>query len=64
MTIKNLTLLFITGLFLFGTSVFAQTTLSPVDKQQITENLNTLVRAVNTGDIQKISALIGTDNQT
>ena len=57
------TFVFVTGLFLFGVSVFAQTALSSIDKQQITENLNTLVQSVNTGDIQKISALVTPNNQ-
>lgn len=64
MRTKIFTLLFVISLFLFGATVFAQASLSSFDKQQITNNLDNLVRAVNTGDIQKISALISPDNQT
>lgn len=51
-------------MFLVGTTVFAQSFLSPIDKQQITNNLDSLVQAVNTGDTQKISILISPNNQT
>lgn len=49
---------------LIGTTVFAQTGLSPTDKQQIIENLESLVQAINTGDIQKITSSISPNYQT
>lgn len=61
---KLSTILFAVSLFLVGATVFAQTALSLADKQQITNNLDSLVQAVNAGDIQKISALISPNNQT
>lgn len=61
---KISTILFAVSLFLVGTTVFAQSLLSPADKQQITNNLDSLVQAVNAGDTQKISALISPNNQT
>lgn len=64
MKTKILTFLFTASLFLLGTTVFAQTNISQVDKQQITGNLESLVRAVNTGDTQKITSLISPNNPT
>ena len=61
---KLSTILFAVSLFLVGATVFAQAALSLADKQQITNNLDSLVQAVNAGDIQKISALISPNNQT
>jgi len=61
---KISTILFALSLFLIGTTVFAQSLLSLADKQQITNNLDSLVQAVNAGDTQKISALISPNNQT
>jgi len=61
---KLSTILFAFSLFLVGATVFAQTALSLSDKQQITNNLDSLVQAVNAGDIQKISALTSPNNQT
>jgi len=57
-------ILFAISLFLARTTVFAQLFLSSTDKQQIIENLNSLVQAVNTGDTQEISFLISPNNQT
>jgi len=57
------TILFVITLFLVGATVFAQTALSPADKQQITNNLDDLVQAVNAGDTQRISALISPSNE-
>lgn len=56
--------LFALSLFLVGPAVSAQSMLSSVDKQQITNSLDTLVQAVNAGDTQKISALVSPNNQT
>jgi hypothetical protein len=64
MKTKLSTFLVVASLLLFGTTVFAQASLSSADKQQITNNLDSLVQAVNAGDIQKISALISPNNQT
>lgn len=60
---KISTILFAVSLFLVGTTVFAQAVISPNDKQQITNNLDSLVQAVNAGDTQKISVLISPNNQ-
>lgn len=60
---KFFTLLFAVGLFLVGTTVFAQINLPGIDKQQITADLDSLVRAINAGDAQKISSLISPNNQ-
>ena len=64
MKTKFSTFLLIASLLLFGTTVFAQASLSSADKQQITNNLDSLVQAVNAGDAQKISTLISPNNQT
>lgn len=64
MKTKFSTFLLIVSLLLSGTTVFAQASLSSVDKQQITNNLDSLVQAVNAGDTQKISTLISPNNQT
>jgi hypothetical protein len=64
MKTKFSTFLFVVSLLLFGTAIFAQVGLSPEDKQQITDNLDSLVQAINEGDTQKISTLISPDNQT
>ncbi len=61
---KISTILFVVSLFLVGTTVFAQAVVSSNDKQQITDNLDSLVQAVNAGDTQKISVLISSNNQT
>ncbi|MBU2081167.1 PLDc N-terminal domain-containing protein [Patescibacteria group bacterium] len=61
---KIFIIFFIASLFFIGINVFAQSALSLTDKQQITNNLASLVQAINAGDIQKISALISPDNQT
>lgn len=61
---KISTILFAVSLFLVGTTVFAQTVLSPNDKQQITNNLESLVQAVNTGDTQKVASLVSPNNPT
>lgn len=61
---KISTILFTVSLFLVGVTVFAQTALSLADKQQITNNLDSLVQAINVGDTQKISSLISPNNQT
>jgi len=55
---KISTILFAVSLFLVGTTVFAQAVISPTDKQQITNNLESLVQAVNIGDTQKIALLV------
>lgn len=61
---KISTILFAVSLLLVGTAVFAQASLSSADKQQIINNLDSLVQAVNMGDAQKISTLISPNNQT
>lgn len=61
---KIFTLLFAISLFLVRITVFAQTDLSVIDKQQITGNLDSLVQAINAGDTQRISTLIYPNNQT
>jgi hypothetical protein len=60
---KLSTFLVVANLLLFSTAVFAQASLSSADKQQITNNLDSLVQAVNMGDTQKISTLISPNNQ-
>jgi hypothetical protein len=50
------------SLFLSGTAILAQAGISQADKQQITDNLDNLVQAVNTGNVQKIASLISPDN--
>ncbi len=60
---KISTILFAVSLLLVGTTVFAQTVLFPTDKQQIANNLDSLVQAVNAGDTQKISTLISPNSQ-
>jgi len=64
MKTKFSTFLLVVSLLLLGTAIFAQVGLSSEDKQQITNNLDSLVQAVNEGDTQKISTLISPDNQT
>jgi hypothetical protein len=64
MKTKFSTFLLIVSLLLSGTTVFAQAGLSSADKQQIINNLDSLVQAVNVGDAQKISTLISPNNQT
>lgn len=59
---KNLIFLSALSFFLLVTAVFAQTPLSPSDKQQIIDHLVTLVQAVNAGDTQKISSIISPKN--
>lgn len=59
---KFYTILFAVSLFLVGATVFAQSSISPTDKQQISNNLDSLVQAVNTGDTQKIASLVSPDN--
>lgn len=53
---------FIIGLFLLGTTVFAEVTISEVDKQQILNNLDTFIQSVNKGDIQQIGLLVSPNN--
>jgi len=55
-------IMFIAGIFLIKTNITAQTTLSLTDKEQITNNLNSLVQAINMGDTQKISSLMSLNN--
>ena len=64
MRIKLLTFIFTISLLSLGTIVFAQTSLSPTDKQQISDNLYTLVQSINSGDTQKITSLISSNNPT
>ncbi len=59
---KIYTIFFVVSLFLVGVTVFAQSSISSTDKQQISNNLDSLVQAVNTGDTQKIASLISPDN--
>ena len=58
------TFLFVVSLLIVGINVSAQANLSLADKQQITDNLDSLVQAINAGDTQKISSLISSDNPT
>ena len=58
------TFLFVASLFIIGTNVSAQINLSLSDKQQIMNNLDSLVQAVNEGDSQKISMLMSSSDQT
>jgi len=64
MKAKILTFLFTISLLSIGATVFAQTSLSPTDKQQISNNLDILVQSINSGDTQKIASLISPDNST
>ena len=64
MKTKIFTFLFTVSLFLLGATVFAQANISQADKQQITDNLESLVQAVNTGNTQKITSLISRNNPT
>ena len=64
MKAKIYAFLFVTSLLIVGTNIFAQANLSLTDRQQITNNLDSLIQAVNVGDGQKISALISPNNQT
>jgi len=50
------------SLFLIGFVAFAQADLSPTDKQQIAGNLDSLVHAINTGDIERVILLISPNN--
>jgi len=64
MKTKIFTFLFVVSLLIVGTNVFAQANFSLADRQQITNNLDSLVRAVNACDIQKITSLISPNNPT
>jgi len=64
MKTKILTFLFTISLLSLGTTVFAQASLSPIDKQQISDNLGILVQSINSGDTQKITSLISSNNPT
>jgi len=59
---KFSTILFVITLFLVGQLFCSNSTFS-ADKQQITNNLDDLVQAVNAGDTQRISALISPSNE-
>lgn len=62
MKIKIFTFLFTISLLSLGATVFAQASLSPTDKQEISNNLDILVQSVNSGDTQKITSLISPNN--
>lgn len=64
MKTKILTFLFTISLLSLGATVFAQASLSPTDKEQISNNLDTLVQSINSGDTQKITSLISPNNPT
>lgn len=64
MKTKILTFLFTISLLSAGATVFAQTSLSPTDKEQISNNLDILVQSTNSGDTQQISSLISPNNPT
>ncbi len=64
MKTKILTFLFTISLLSLGATVFAQASLSPSDKQQISDNLDTLVQSINSGDTKKITSLISSNNPT
>lgn len=64
MKTKILTFLLTISLLSAGATVFAQTSLSPTDKEQISNNLDILVQSINSGDTQKINSLISSNNPT
>jgi len=59
---KLFAFLSVASLFLVGTSAFAQSNISLIDRQQIADDLDNLVQAVNTGDTPKIISLVSQDN--
>lgn len=56
-------ILFAVILFLVGVTAFAELSLSQDDKAQIANSLDTLVQAVNAGDVSKISLLLSSSGQ-
>ena len=56
--------LFFISLFLSGTVVLAQTSISSADKQEVADSLEGLVQAINEGNTEKIATFISPDNLT